>query len=194
MNQKNVTMEKSMFLLLLFFVTLSVESYTQETKDLTRKERRELEKTKQAQLDSIYAIEIKQAIDNKTWVLEADRLANKRGESIIVNSTLNFIALEGEEAYVQFGSDSGFGPNGVGGVTVRANVTKYEVDHNKKGTYYIHIFLSSAVGSFDIRIDMNSTGQMASASVQGNTSSRLNYNGRVVPLDKSTVYKGTPLF
>ncbi len=116
-------MKKSIILLLLFSVTLSIESYTQEKKELTRKERRELEKKKQAQLDSIYAIEIKQAVDDKTWVLEADRLANKRGESIIVNSTLNFIALEGEEAYVQLGSDTGFGPNGVGGITVRPKLS-----------------------------------------------------------------------
>ncbi len=187
-------MKKIVFLLLLITAATVAESFAQEKKELTRRERRELEKQKQAQLDSIYAIEIKAAIDNKKWVIEADRLSNKKGQTVNVNSTLNFIAIEGDEAYVQLGRDTGMGPNGVGGVTVRANVTKYNVDVNKKGTYYIQVFLSSAVGSFDIRIDMNSTGQMASATVSGNSSGKINYSGVVVPLNRSTVYKGTPLF
>ena len=186
-------MKKIVLLLLLFTVTMVTESFTQEKK-MTRKERRALEKQKKAQLDSIYAIEIKQSIDEKKWVLEADRLSNKRGQTVNVNSTLNFVAIEGEEAYVQLGRDTGMGPNGVGGVTVRANISKYEVDINKKGTYYIHIFLTSAIGSFDIRIDMNSTGQMASATISGNSSKKITYNGQVVSLSRSTVYKGTPLF
>ena len=187
-------MKKIVFLLLLFTVTIVTESFGQDKKELTRKERRELEKQKQAQLDSIYAIEIKAAIDNKKWVLEADRLSNKQGNTVNVNSTLNFVAIEGEEAYVQLGRNTGMGPNGVGGVTVRANVTKYDVNVNKKGTYYIQVFLSSTVGSFDIRIDLNSTGQMATATISGNSSKRITYSGVVVPLSRSTVYKGTPLF
>jgi len=186
-------MKKVVLLFLLFTVTMVTESFAQDKK-MTRKERRALEKQKQAQLDSIYAIEIKQSIDEKKWVLEADRLSNKRGQTVNVNSTLNFVAIEGKEAYVQLGRDTGMWPNGVGGVTVRATISKYEVDVNKKGTYYIHIFLTSAVGSFDIRIDMNSTGQMASATISGNSSKRITYSGQVVSLSGSTVYKGTPLF
>ncbi len=187
-------MKKIVFLLLLFTMTVVTESFGQDKKEMTRKERREFEKQKKVQLDSIYAIEIKKSIDDKLWVLEADRLSNKRGQTVNVNSTLNFVAIEGEEAYVQLGRDTGMGPNGVGGVTVRANISKYEVNVNKKGTYYIHIFLTSAVGSFDIRIDMNSTGQMASATISGNSSKKITYSGQVVPLSRSNVYKGTPLF
>jgi len=187
-------MRKIVWLLLLFTVTIVTESFGQEKKEMTRKERREFEKQKQAQLDSIYAIEIKKSIDEKKWVLEADRLANKQGQTVNVNSTLNFVAIKGKEAYVQLGRDTGMGSNGVGGVTVRATVTKYDADINKKGTYYIQIYLTSAVGSFDIRIDLNPTGQMATATISGNSSKKITYSGQVVPLSRSTVYKGTPLF
>jgi hypothetical protein len=186
-------MKRIVLLMLLFSFTLTFQSFGQEKK-LTRKERRAIEKQKQAQMDSVLAIQIKRAIDEKKWVLEADRLSNKVGQTVNVNSNLNFVALEGDEAYVQLGRDSGMGPNGVGGVTVRADVSKYEVKAGKKGTYYIHVFLTSALGSFDIRIDMNNTGQMASATVQGNSSRRVTYSGRLVPLSQSSVYKGTPLF
>ncbi|NPA37050.1 MAG: DUF4251 domain-containing protein [Chlorobi bacterium] len=187
-------MKRTILFMMLLTLVFSVQSFGQEQK-LTRKERRALEKQRQAEMDSILAIQVKQAINEKKWVLEADRLSNKMGQTINVNSNLNFVAIEGDEAYVQLGRDSGLGPNGVGGVTVRANVTKYEVNPNeKKGTYYIHVFLTSALGSFDIRIDTNNTGQMASATVQGNSSRRVTYSGRLVPLSQSTVYKGTPLF
>jgi hypothetical protein len=187
-------MKKVLFILLALVFTLGIESMAQEQK-LTRKERRELQKQKQKELEAVMAAELEVAIDNKKWVIEAHTLANKRGESVPVNSTLNFIAMEGDEAFVQLGSDSGLGPNGVGGVSVRTKVTKYDIKKNeKKGTYYIHIFASSAIGTFDIRMDCNASGQMASATVQGNSSSRVRYSGQVVPLSKSTVYKGTPLF
>ena len=186
-------MKKSLLVLILFSFALSFTSFGQEKK-LSRKERRAIEKAKQAQLDSIYAIEIQHALDNKKWVLEANRLSNKKGQTVNVNSNLNFVAIEGDEAYVQLGRETGMGSNGVGGVTVRANITKYEVKKGKKGTYFIHVFASSSLGSFDIRIDMNSTGQMASATIQGNSSRRITYSGQVVPTNRSTVYKGTPIF
>ena len=185
-------MKKSLLVLFMFSFVLSFMSFGQEK--LSRKERRAIEKAKQAQQDSVYAIEIKHALDTKRWVLEADRLSNKMGHTVNVNSNLNFVAIEGDEAYVQLGRESGMGSNGVGGVTVNANITKYEVNKTKKGTYYVHVFTNSSLGSFDIRIDMNATGQMASATIQGNTSRRVTYSGHVVPLSRSTVYKGTPLF
>ena len=185
-------MKKS--IVLLFVLSFSILSFGQEKQEMSREERRALEKEKRAVLDSLLAQQIKQAVDQKKWVLEADRLSNTMGATINVNSNLNFIALEGDEAYVQLGSETGMGANGVGGVTIRANVNSYKVDRSKKGTYYIQVTLTSAIGNLDIRIDMNSTGQMASATVQGNSARTITYAGRLVPLSLSTVYKGTPLF
>jgi len=167
----------------------------QDEKKLTRKERREIQKQEQKKRSEQMAQAITIAVDEKQWVLEANTLAGKRGSSVVVNSTLNFIAIEGDEAFVQLGSNSGLGQNGVGGVSVRGKVTKYEVKKNeKKGTYFITLFVSSALGSFDIRLDSNPDGQIASASVQGSTSSgRVQYRGILVPLQLSTVYKGTPI-
>ncbi|TRX65996.1 DUF4251 domain-containing protein [Carboxylicivirga sp. M1479] len=183
-------------LLLTFLIGFSLSSFGQEKdeKDMTRKERRALHKQQQKELSEQMAQILAVSIDSKQWVLEANTLSNKRGSTINVNSSLNFIAVEGEEAFVQLGSNTGMGQNGVGGVSVRGNITKYEVNKNeKKGTYYITLYVSSALGSFDIRLDCNSDGQIANATIQGNSSSRINYRGIVVPLGQSTVYKGTPV-
>ena len=186
-------MKKLALLSLVLSLTLSVFGQ-QEEKKLTRKERREIQKQEQQALSEQMAKILAVAIDEKQWVLEANTLAGKRGSTVNVNSSLNFVAVEGEEAFVQLGSDSRMGQNGVGGVSVRGRVTKYEVNKNeKKGTYFITLFVSSALGSFDIRLDCNADGQIANATVQGNTSNRVQYRGIVVPIQQSTVYKGTPI-
>ncbi len=182
----------------LFTVLLSLSLVTWGQQDdknkLTRKERREIHKQQQKELSEQMAKSLSIAIDEKRWVLEANTLANKRGASINVNSSLNFIAVEGEIAFVQLGSNAGIGQNGVGGISVRGNITKYDVKKNdKKGTYFITLYVSSAIGSFDIRLDCNSDGQIASASIQGNTSARVQYRGIIVPVQSSTVYKGSPV-
>jgi hypothetical protein len=177
-------------------VSLATSVIAQEnaTKELSRKERRDLKKQEQKRHSEEMAKLLRIAIDEQQWVLEANTLANKRGASVNVNSTLNFIAVEGKEAFVQLGSNTGMGQNGVGGVSVRGNVSKYDVSKNdKKGTYFITLYVSSALGSFDIRLDCNADGQIANASVQGNTSRRVQYRGIIVPLTHSSVYKGTPI-
>jgi len=187
-------MKKLILLTLTLSLSLIVFAQQDEEKKLTRKERRAIAKQEQKELSEQMAKVLELAIDKKHWVLEANTLAGKRGASINVNSSLNFIAVEGEEAFVQLGSNTGMGQNGVGGVSVRGNVTKYEVNKNeKKGTYFITLYVSSALGSFDIRLDCNADGQIASATVQGNTSNRIQYRGIIVPIPQSSVYKGTPV-
>ncbi|MCU4154535.1 DUF4251 domain-containing protein [Carboxylicivirga sp. A043] len=166
----------------------------QEEKKLTRKERRALHKQQEKERSELMAKALAIAIDEKQWVLEANTLSGKRGTTVNVSSSLNFIAVEGDEAFVQLGSNTGMGQNGVGGVSVRGNVTKYDVKKNeKKGTYFITLYVSSALGSFDIRLDCNADGQIANATVQGNTSRRVQYRGVIVPIGQSSVYKGTPI-
>jgi hypothetical protein len=190
---KSIVMKKIALLTLLLSFTLV--SFGQEVeKELTRKERREIRKQQEKERSELMAKALTIAIDEQQWVLEANTIAGKRGASINVMSSLNFIAIEGDEAFVQLGSNSGMGQNGVGGVSVRGNVTKYEVNKNeKKGTYYISAFVNTALGTFDIRLDCNSDGQIANATVQGNSSNRVQYRGIIVPVGQSSVYKGSPI-
>ncbi len=176
-------------------LSFSLLSFGQEEEKLSRKERRAIEKQKQKELSEQMAKVLSVAIDEQNWVLEANMLQNKRGSSVNVSSNLNFVAVEGEEAFVQLGRNTGMGQNGVGGVSVRGRVTKYEVKKNeKKGTYFIMLYVSSALGSFDIRLNCNADGQIANATVQGTTSSnRIEYRGIIVPVSMSNVYKGTPV-
>lgn len=187
-------MKKSLLVLILFSFALSFMSFGQEDKKLSREDRRELQKQKRAEMDSIYAIEIAKALNIKRWVLQANQLSNTVGETVNVNSNLNFIAIHGDSAYIQLGRETGMGTNGVGGVTVLCNISQYKVTKDKKNTYYIYILARNPAWNFTITINMNSTGQMATATVQAETARTITYTGQVVPSSQSTIYKGTPLF
>ena len=187
---------KRIILASIVLFSFSILMFGQETekKELTRKERRAIQKQENQERSEQMALALSIAIEKQNWVLEANSLQGKRGSSVVVNSSLNFIAVEGEEAFVQLGSNSGMGRNGVGGVSVRGKVTKYEIKKNdKKGTYFITIYISTAIGMYDIRLDCNNDGQIANATIQGNTSSRVTYRGIIVPVSLSSVYKGTPI-
>ena len=191
-NPKYHTMKNLLLLLVLIISTNLIAQQTE--KELTRKEKREIKKQQEAELSAAMAKILTVSIDSQQWVLEADMLSNKTGRSVQVNSNLNFVAIDKDEAFIQLGSNSGLGANGVGGVSVRTNITKYEVTKNeKKGSYYIQIYANSALGSWYIQVNCNRDGKIASATIQGNTSKRVNYSGQIVPIGSSRVYKGSPI-
>lgn len=185
---------KKLLALSIILAVFSAAFAQEQDQKLTRKEKRELKKKEDEALRKTMASILVVSIDSQRWVLEANTLVNKYGNSVQVNSTLNFIAIEGDDVFIQLGSNSGLGPNGVGGISVRGKLSSYKVNHNeKKSTYYIAVQVSSALGSYDIRIDCSEDGQMATATVQGIGPRRVTYRGELVPIEKSRVYKGTPV-
>ena len=84
--------------------------------------------------DSIASIQAIAAIRNKDFVLEADNVTFRSGNTVLVNSTTNFISVKGNRAVVQISpSNYASGPNGVGGVTVQGSISNYQIQTDKKG-------------------------------------------------------------
>ena len=97
-------------------------------KEMTRQEK----KAAQEALDKMLFQEAKEAIDNQTFVLEADRVYFKYGTSAFVSSNTNFVGLDGDKAVVQVAFNVPFsGPNGLGGITVDGNASNYKVKTDK---------------------------------------------------------------
>ncbi len=129
-------------------------------------------------------------IENKAFVLEADVLRDRKGNSVPVNSTINFISTNGDVAIFQFGSAHSVGYNGVGGITVEGKITKWEIKKREKsGAYYIRINITSISGFYDIAFNISATG-MADATINTNSRHKLLYSGKAVPLLESRVYTG----
>ena len=102
-----------------FAVLLTLPAFTQE---LSKKEQKKLEKelkNEQKAEEAAQKAEIVNVmVHYQRFVLEAHTLRDKRGSSVNVSSTLNFIASDSISGVIQVGSNSYIGSNCVGGVTV----------------------------------------------------------------------------
>jgi len=181
---------KTALILAVCLLANSVNAQEQDNKTKKQTKKEERARIEQETIDMVTS-----AIDSSAYVLEADRLQNKRGFTINVPSNLNFIAVHGESAFLQVGSNAGIGPNGVGGVSVDTRITKMEVKKNAKtGSYSIRMTCMSSAGIYDVTISSNADGQSATATISGNRGGKLTYLGKLVPLALSRVFKGTPRF
>ena len=166
-----------MLMMLTTCLTIVEAQSAKEERAKLREERRQ----EQARLDSLFYLQSVKAIEEKSFVLEADRVIFKRGQTAYVSSNTNFVALDGDKATVQIAFNIPVsGPNGIGGITVDGTVSGYE--QNGVG-------ISARV---DITLPRNS--QNASVTILPNfNSNRLTLDGHILPLHLSNIYKGTAL-
>jgi hypothetical protein len=158
-----------------------------EQRKLLKEEKQRIEKEEAAR----YAELVEQMVTAPAFVLEADMLHDRYGQSIQVQSTINFIMVDSTHGVVQVGSPHYLGQNGVGGVTLEGPVSRYEVKKNeKRSTYYISYGLRGTMGNYDVTISVSSNGR-ADARVSGSFSGSLRHSGRLVHPANSRVYKGT---
>ena len=184
-------------LLFILFIIFPVLLFSQdEYSSLNKKELKQLAKEKRRAekeaLDEQQGKITSRMIEYQQFVLEADYISGRSGSRIPVNSTINFVIIDSTEATLQLGSPWGLGINGVGGITVDGNVTKYEIfkKENKRGvSYNVSFFIMSSIGTYDIQMWISQSGH-ANATVRGNYSGHLTYSGRLVPLSQSKIYKG----
>ena len=164
---------------------ISHDGYSQEVKfnKQERKEAREMVRYANFHLlDSL--------LESKRFVLEADYLQNQYGDRIIVTPLLNFIKVNSSDIVLQTGTSIERGFNGVGGVTAEGRVGTYEVIRNLKNlSYYLKFTVLSNLGPYDVSITVNSDNR-ARATISGLSRGKLIYEGRLVTLENSRVYKG----
>ncbi len=156
-----------------------------------KKEQRAL----QNRIDSVYWDEALAAVKDTAFTLEADKVVFKYGQIAYVNSNTNFVSVNKNEATVQVAFNVPFsGPNGIGGVTVQGSVSGYKIETDKKGTTLVSMNVMGAGISAQIWITMYEGSHDASVEISPNfNSQRLTLNGVILPLHKSTVFKGRTL-
>jgi hypothetical protein len=162
---------------------------------LTKEEKKALKKKENEQFEKMLIANTSESIKARYFVLKADQIRGRRGDLINVNSSINFVAVEGEETYVQMGSESGLGYNGVGGITVKGKITSFKVKQaGKHDSYNIVMNTLSSSGNLTIMMNVNVTGETASAVVSSNWGGRVEFNGYLVPLQGSKIHKGSETF
>lgn len=175
------------------FLLFATGATAQGEVQLTRQERKAVRKEQKKQTEMMLAHNTSKAIEAKQFVLKADQLRNRIGYVTYVNPTVNFIAVEGTEAYVQVASPSGIGFNGLGGITLKGRITSMDVSESgKNGFYSIVMNTMGNAGHMTISMSVNQTGEIATATVTTNYGGRVGMNGVLVPWTGTgkTIYKG----
>jgi hypothetical protein len=165
-------------------ILISASAAAQEK--LTRQEKKAIEK---AQMAYNFRI-IDSLLMKRRFVLEADFLRDQYGNQAYVENGLNFVKVDGDKGILQTGTTSGFGYNGVGGVTAEGKVEYIKIDRNLKNlTFTVTFHIVSNLGNYDILMNVNSVNN-ASATISANVPGRLTWQGRLSALDHSRVFKG----
>ena len=176
-------------IILIVFVISSNGIWAQEAKNpssMTRKEKKELE------LDKEYRMN-KSMLDNRNFVLEANYLQDRFGNRRIVNSVINFVAVDSTTAIIQVGSDYRNGPNGVGGVTAKGKITKWQLTEDKKNrSFNLTINVLTSIGNYDLHFFIGLWGN-STVRLTGLTAGQLTFEGNLVPNSESRVFEGRSL-
>ena len=182
------------FLTFAFILPLSAQEEGSLSKREQRKLAKEERKAEKAKEEERIAKLVEYMAENQQFVLEANMLFDKYGQSFPVHSNINFVAVDSTEGVVQIGSNSYIGSNGVGGVTLEGSVNNYEYKENeKKGYYTISYSLTTSLGTYDVFMTMNESGT-ADATVRGNFGGSIRYTGKVEHPSVSRVYKGMSMY
>ena len=145
--------------------------------------------------DSIAGVQAAAAVKNQDFVLEADQVTFKNGNTVFVNSSTTFVSVKGNRAVVQI-SPSNFsaGPNGVGGVTVDGTVSGMQRMIDRKGNTTVSFNVMGIGINAQIEIYMTQGTNRASATIYPNFNSNTVWiEGESVPYANSDVFEGMSL-
>ncbi len=145
--------------------------------------------------DSLASVQARAALRNQDFVLEADNVQFRNGQTVFVNSTTNFISVKGNRAVVQISpSNYAAGPNGVGGVTVDGMISGLEVRTDSKGRTTLSMNVTGIGINAQIEIYMFPDSNRATATVYPNFNSNTVWlDGTIVPYENSNVFEGDSL-
>ena len=128
-----------------------------------------------------------QALKNKDFVLEADRIEFKRGSFVYVTPNTNFVSVKGEKATIQLAFNTpAAGPNGIGGITVDV-----QMKTDKKGNVMYEMNVQGVAVSARVTFRMAKGTNKCTATVSPNfNSNRISFTGNLYPSSESNVFKG----
>ena len=182
-------MKRFSILLTLFLLVMAGSAAAQEERELTKAEKKAL----QERIDSLQYAEAVQALNDRAFTLEADKVIY--GQTAYVTSNTNFVSVQDDKATVQVAFNIPIsGLNGLGGVTVDGQFSKYDLRTDKKGNVMLSLSVMGSGISARVDITLYAGSNEATVNILPNFSSnRLTLSGVILPLHKSRVFKGRSL-
>ena len=184
-------MKRFSILLTLFLLVMAGSAAAQEERELTKAEKKAL----QERIDSLQYAEAVQALNDRAFTLEADKVIFKYGQTAYVTSNTNFVSVQDDKETVQVAFNIPIsGLNGLGGVTVDGQFSKYDLRTDKKGNVMLSLSVMGSGISARVDITLYAGSNEATVNILPNFSSnRLTLSGVILPLHKSRVFKGRSL-
>lgn len=148
-------------------------------------------KRQQEIADSISFEQARKAVEDGHFVITADQIRGRRGRTVNVNRTTNFVLVQGDTAVVQFALEGVVNsPNGMGGLTVEGRVTKKRIDYDRRGNLNYTMYVTGTALSADVTFTLPKGTTRCSATVNSNFSSdQLTFSGDLTPYS-SNVFQG----
>ena len=173
------------------FAQTGVGEGATDQKALRDAERARLKAAEDAEEAASYT-EAAEALKENKFVLEADQVIFKRGETAFVNTNTNFVLVNEERGTVQVAFNTPFaGPNGIGGVTVDGTVSNIKVKTDKKGNVNYSFNILGTGISAQVFLTLVNGSNEATVSISPNFNSRtLTLRGEIVSLEQSNIFKG----
>lgn len=143
-------------------------------------------------VDSLAGEQARAAVENSSFVLEADYVTFRNGSRVSVNSGTNFISVYGDDAVVQISPSTYYaGPNGVGGVTVKGKVYNMKKYIDKKGRTNISMSVTGIGINAQVDIYIYPGSNRVTATVTPNfNSNSVSFEGTIIPYANSSVFEG----
>lgn len=147
---------------------------------------------RQAAIDTLSWLQAQSALKDSSFVVEADAVTFKYGTRVQVNSTTNFVSLDGDRAVIQVSPSYAYsGPNGVGGITVEGVASNVKITYDKKGRMHFKmdvigrgvnatVSISAYPGSNRVTVDISPTFN----------SNDIRLEGYLLPYEHSRVFEG----
>lgn len=195
-------MKKVLLLAMLSLFCLATTVDAQQTRKERRDAKREAARKKrmatramEARMDSVAFLKAMDALENGSFVLEADNIMFPNGVIRYVTSSTNYVQVLGKEGILQT-AFSNFsyspGPNGLGGVTVSGSISTPEVSRDEHGNVHYKFNITGIAVSATVSITLTGGTNEASAYISPNfNNNNITMTGHIVPYDESVVFQGT---
>lgn len=197
-------MKRFLFLLTAVMATLSLnsvyaQSYDSDLCNETTMSKQEAKKAARAAHKAAIKAENEQlynnalqALKDKSWVIEVDQIVFPRGLTKFVSKATNFVSLNDNTAVVQLAlSHFDPGQNGLGGFTVKGNLSKLKMSNGKHGIIYYNFIIQGIAISATVNIQLTGDSNRATVTIYPNfNNNNITLTGNLVPYSSSIVFQG----
>jgi len=184
-------MKKTLIILIAILISIGINAQEEQK---SRKEKREERKQQELVQQEANRAMQESWVENKTFVLEASQVFGKKGTLYQLTPSTNFVYINGDQAIVQLSFNGISGWNGVGGITIKGKIIKYEYSAEEKNKpIYIQLSIQGSEGFQDVTlwISSNGNGEAQVTDIRGN---RIRFTGNVLSLEDSGVFIGNTRF